>query len=58
MFLNLVTTQFININNLLILYDKTTVNIKKSGIKVKDIIFDKCKNDKKNILVFPEGKSI
>lgn len=48
-------TKFVNINNLLIFYDKTHDNIKKSGICVKNTILKNCKKLKKNILIFPEG---
>lgn len=42
----------IDVNGISIQYDKKNKN---SGKKIKKIILAKCKNEKKNILVFPEG---
>jgi 1-acyl-sn-glycerol-3-phosphate acyltransferase len=50
-------TEFLDINNLLIHYDRTPDNIKKSGTIIKNIILNDCVKRKKNILVFPEGTS-
>lgn len=46
---------FLNINKLLIMYDKTEENIKESGKIVKNMILENCKKHNKNILIFPEG---
>ena len=47
--------EFLDIINISIPYDKNIENIKKSGELIKKIILKKCKFEKKNILVFPEG---
>lgn len=47
--------KFMDTSDIIIPYDKNKKNIKKSGKNKKKIILEKCKNEKKNVLVFPEG---
>lgn len=48
-------TKYLDTLGITLQYDKNIKNIKKSGDQIKETILQKCKYEKKNILVFPEG---
>jgi 1-acyl-sn-glycerol-3-phosphate acyltransferase len=47
--------KFLSVNSRTIFYDNAENNIKNSGMIIKKIISTQCLDNKKNILVFPEG---